>query len=184
MIEQQQNNVVRVFESAENPQIGRLFWQGVEYPCALGRGGIVSAVNKREGDGCTPAGIFPLRNAYYRNDKLERPDTQVQIHALTPTDGWCDDPSDKNYNCHVSLPYPTSAENLWRDDDCYDLLLTIGYNDQPVRPHKGSAVFVHVARPNLTPTRGCVALSETHLLEVLKTINSNTLIRIHLPPMA
>jgi L,D-peptidoglycan transpeptidase YkuD (ErfK/YbiS/YcfS/YnhG family) len=133
--------------------------------CALGPGGLSAA--KREGDGTTPIGYWPCRLLYYRPDRLAAPPTGLRTTALSPQDGWCDAPDDPRYNQPVQLPYPASAESLWREDGIYDLIVPLGYNDAPVMPHFGSAIFLHLARPGYPPTQGCVALALRDLLAFL-----------------
>jgi L,D-peptidoglycan transpeptidase YkuD (ErfK/YbiS/YcfS/YnhG family) len=67
---------------------------------------------------------------------------------------------------------------LWRDDNVYDLFAVVGYNDDPVVPGAGSAIFVHIARPGLTPTTGCVGLSVEDLVELLEYINPGALVTV------
>jgi L,D-peptidoglycan transpeptidase YkuD (ErfK/YbiS/YcfS/YnhG family) len=133
--------------------------------CALGRGGIRR--DKREGDGVTPIGSWPMRRLLYRPDRVARPETRLPISAIAEHDGWCDAPDDLNYNEPVLLPYAASAELLWRMDHVYDLIVPLGYNDAPVVAGAGSAIFLHVARPDYRPTEGCVALAVADLLMVL-----------------
>lgn len=135
-------------------------------PCALGRGGRSSG--KREGDGATPVGAFYCRRVYWRPDRLAVPATALACRALTPRDGWCDDPADPAYNHPVALPYPGRSEALWRADGVYDVIVPLGYNDAPVAPGRGSAIFLHVARPDFAPTEGCVALALADLLAFLR----------------
>lgn len=135
--------------------------------CALGHGGVIGARQKREGDGKTPAGRWPLRRLLFRADRLSRPPTRLDVRALRPNDAWCDAPEDANYNRPVEYPYPASVERLWRDDALYDLILVIGHNDAPVTPWAGSAIFVHLATADYAPTEGCVALGRDDLLAFL-----------------
>jgi L,D-peptidoglycan transpeptidase YkuD (ErfK/YbiS/YcfS/YnhG family) len=86
---------------------------------------------------------------------------------MGPNDGWCDAPADRSYNRPVTLPYPASAERLWRSDNVYDLIVVVGYNDAPVVPGAGSAIFLHVARPNYSPTAGCIAFRLQDLARIL-----------------
>lgn len=144
---------------------GRLAWAGRDVACTLGRSGISAA--KREGDGATPAGVFPLRRVFWRADRLAAPATRLPCTALRPQDGWCDWPADRLYNRHVMLPYPARHEELWRTDALYDVVVVIGHNDDPVVPGAGSAVFVHLARPDGGPTEGCVGLALGDLLDLL-----------------
>ncbi len=134
--------------------------------CAIGRGGV--RADKREGDGATPAGCWPLRRVLYRADRLVAPKTLLPVSEIRPEDAWCDDPGDARYNRHVVLPYAGHHERLWRDDDVYDVVVVMGHNDEPPRPGAGSAVFLHVARADFAPTEGCVALALEDLLTVLR----------------
>ena len=144
---------------------GHLGFGGARWRCALGRGGIVAG--KREGDGGTPVGRFPLRRLLYRPDRVAAPETRLPVRALTPTDGWCDDPGDPAYNRPVTLPFAASHETMWREDNIYDVVVVLGHNDDPPVAGRGSAIFLHVARPDYRPTEGCVALALDDLLAVL-----------------
>lgn len=147
---------------------GSLRHGGRVYRCALGKGGCKPEADKREGDGATPLGRYPLRHVLYRPDRLTgAPATKLPIRALTPADGWCDDPADSAYNRAITLPYAASHEKLWREDHVYDVIVTLGHNDDPPIPGMGSAIFLHVARPDYTGTEGCVALALPDLLELL-----------------
>ena len=127
--------------------------------CALGKNGVTPATEKREGDLASPAGVWPIRRLLYRPDKGPVPATALPAAAIAPEDGWCDAPDDAAYNRPVRLPYPASAERMWRDDHLYDLVLVLGHNDDPPVAGKGSAIFLHLAKPGYAPTEGCVALS-------------------------
>jgi L,D-peptidoglycan transpeptidase YkuD (ErfK/YbiS/YcfS/YnhG family) len=141
-------------------------WAGSRFRCAIGRGG--RRRDKREGDGATPVGSWPMRRLLYRADRLSLPRTALAVSAIGATDGWCDAPLDARYNRPVQLPYPASAETLWREDAAYDLIVPLGYNDAPVIAGAGSAIFLHVARADFRPTEGCVALALADLLTVLR----------------
>ena len=149
-----------------DPTTGELIAGPRRYRCALGKSGIVA--DKREGDGGTPVGRFPLRQVFYRPDRLAVPPvTALPVRAIAPTDGWCDAPDDPAYNRPVTLPYPASAETMWREDAVYDVVVVLGHNDDPPVPGRGSCIFLHVARPGYAPTEGCVALALPDLLAVL-----------------
>jgi L,D-peptidoglycan transpeptidase YkuD (ErfK/YbiS/YcfS/YnhG family) len=143
---------------------------GRMFKCALGRSGITH--DKREDDGATPAGTWPVRRLYYRADRLAPPETQLPIQAIREDDGWIDQPDHPGYNTRVTLPLPEgiSHERLWLDSHLYDLIVALGYNDDPPVPGKGSAIFMHVARPDYGPTAGCVALSLNDLQHVIKEL--------------
>lgn len=155
----------------------KLSFAGKEYRCAIGRNGF--AADKKEGDGCTPLGVFPLRECWYRADKIPAPQTSLPLRIIRQKDGWCDAPESLNYNKHVCLPYNFSHEKLWRDDEVYDLVMPIGYNDAPVISGKGSAIFLHIARNNYELTEGCIALKIEDLLELLPLLSPQTYIDIN-----
>lgn len=136
--------------------------------CALGPGGVVPAADKREGDGCSPLGVWPIRRVLYRPDRAPAPMTALTLVPITPQDGWCDAPEDAAYNRPVTLPYPASAERLWREDHVYDFIVVLGHNDDPPVPGLGSAIFLHLAKPGYAPTQGCVAVARGDMLDFLK----------------
>jgi L,D-peptidoglycan transpeptidase YkuD (ErfK/YbiS/YcfS/YnhG family) len=147
-------------------------------PCALGKGGQTRV--KREGDGASPRGSFRLRGGFYRPDRLgRRPATPLPLRPIRPDDGWCDDPRDRRYNQPLTLPAPgISAERLWRDDGLYDLVIDLDYNRGPIRRGRGSAIFLHVARPGFRPTEGCVALRRPDLVRLLRRLGPATRLTI------
>ena len=157
---------------------GRLSWPGGSTRAAVGRGGV--SASKREGDGATPAGTFLLLSILYRRDRLRAPACGVPVREIAPQDGWVDDPLDANYNRLVSLPYPASAEHLWRADAVYDLVVVIGYNVEPVVPGAGSAIFLHIARSDFSPTAGCVAIARDALIGLADQITPGSTITIRL----
>lgn len=145
-------------------RIGILAGRGLVTACALGKGGV--RTGKREGDGATPAGLWPVRRLHYRPGRLGPPRSRLAVRPTGPRDGWCDQPDHPAYNRRVRLPIAGSAERLQRPDRLYDLVIELGYNDSPPRPGAGSAIFMHVARPGLRPTAGCIAVP----LQVLRRI--------------
>jgi L,D-peptidoglycan transpeptidase YkuD (ErfK/YbiS/YcfS/YnhG family) len=166
--------VLRV--SAEKGSRARLLWQGGTLPCIVGRAGI--RVDKREGDGATPAGLFPLRRVLWRADRLPPPATGLALEPIRQSDGWCDDPADTAYNRPVTLPYPARHERLWRDDGLYDVIVVLGHNDDPVVVGAGSAVFLHVVAADGRPTAGCIAFTLPDLLGLLSACRPGDAIRI------
>lgn len=162
------------------PARGRLTAGGAAFPCALGPAGIVSA--KREGDGGTPRGALAVRRLWRRADRGPRPATGLAVRITRREDGWCDAPGHRRYNRPVSLPFSASHEAMWRDDGLYDLVAELGWNDRPPRPGRGSAIFLHAARPGFPPTAGCVALAPAVLRRLISRVGSATTVRIALPP--
>ncbi len=145
----------------------RLIWPGHDVACVIGRSGFCTKDKKREGDGATPKGQYFLRRVLYRQDRLVAPQTALPTRPLLPDDGWCDAPDDAGYNRPVRLPYPASTEEMFRQDHVYDLLVVLSHNDNPPVAGLGSAIFMHLVRPQKTPTQGCVALSEEDMRAVL-----------------
>jgi L,D-peptidoglycan transpeptidase YkuD (ErfK/YbiS/YcfS/YnhG family) len=159
-----------------SPQGPVLDWGAGPRRCAIGPAGIARKTG--EGDGITPAGTFALREVFWRADRLAGLKTVLPLWKLAPDDGWCDAPEDQNYNRLVKLPYSASAESLWRDDHLYDIVVVIGFNDDPVYAGKGSAIFLHLASPDYAPTAGCVALAEDDLRAALEQLEPGDKIRI------
>jgi len=139
---------------------------------ALGHGGL--KVLKREGDGGTPAGRWPVRYGLYRADRVPRPRAGLPVRPIGPRDGWCDDPADRNYNRLVRLPYRRSAETMMRTDRLYDVLLVLGYNERPRVRGRGSAIFAHLAHPGYAPTEGCIAFSRDDMAAVLAQVRTGS----------
>jgi L,D-peptidoglycan transpeptidase YkuD (ErfK/YbiS/YcfS/YnhG family) len=146
---------------------GRLRFQGESMRCALGKGGVLPAARKQEGDGATPAARLPLRRVLYRADRGPGPACAVAVEPLAPEDGWCDDPADRAYNRPIRLPFEARHEALWRADAVYDIIGILGWNDSPVERGRGSAIFLHLARPDFSPTEGCIALAPLDLRRLL-----------------
>lgn len=142
--------------------------------CALGRAGI--GIKRGEGDGVTPRGKFRLLGAMIRADRVSLRNAEIELTSILPTDGWCDAPGDRNYNRPVSLPYPASHEKLARDDHLYDVALVMDYNisQRVTAKGGGSAIFFHLARPDYSPTEGCVAVSRRDMMWLLPRIGPNT----------
>jgi L,D-peptidoglycan transpeptidase YkuD (ErfK/YbiS/YcfS/YnhG family) len=144
---------------------GFLSGPGLRFRAAYGRAGVTA--RKREGDGATPCGLLPLQRVLYRADRCKIPRCAVPLEPIGPDDGWCDDPADPAYNRAVRLPYKARAEALWREDSIYDITGVLGWNTGPVVPHRGSAIFLHLATTDYAPTDGCIALAQDDLLACL-----------------
>jgi L,D-peptidoglycan transpeptidase YkuD (ErfK/YbiS/YcfS/YnhG family) len=169
-------DLVRVHRTPLDPRKGRLVAGSLVIPCALGRSGATRA--KREGDGASPVGRFALIQAFYRADRGPRPRTGLTLRPLRPTDSWCDDPRDRRYNTLVPLPCPPSHEEMWRADHLYDVVVDIGWNRGPIVRGRGSAIFLHLARPGFAPTSGCVAVEGRVIRRLLERIGPRTRIEI------
>lgn len=122
-----------------------------------------------------------MRSVLYRPDREPPPLTALPCAPVAPDDGWCDAPEDSAYNRAVKHPYPASAERLWRDDHAYDLIVTLGFNDDPVAPGRGSAIFLHLAQPDWRATEGCVAIDRAAMLHVLAAAQPGDAVAILAP---
>lgn len=174
-------NDILVTAEKSGATTGTVRFGGRDYPCTLGRGGIVAAAVKREGDGATPAGRFPLREVYYRADRLACPVTKLSVLPLEKDFGWCEVSDHHDYNKLVRIPHPAMTDHMTRDDHIYDIVVVVGYNDAPVEPGKGSGIFIHLAQPDFSPTAGCVGLALEHLQEILLGLDPQSRITILQP---
>jgi L,D-peptidoglycan transpeptidase YkuD (ErfK/YbiS/YcfS/YnhG family) len=145
-------------------------------PVVLGRSGI--AADKREGDGATPRGRFRLVRLWWRADRLPRPMTRLPVRRIDPALAWCEDPLDRRYNRPFRRSANEPGDRLWRNDRLYDLVIEISHNTRPRVAGRGSAVFVHVARPDRSGTAGCVALAAKDLRRLLGRLGPGTWIDI------
>src|SRR5690348_9393389 len=158
------------------PSRGWLIAGPFALPVALGRGGVKA--NKREGDGATPRGAFRLKRLWWRADRHPRPRTRLPLRRIRPQDGWCENPRDRHYNQPVLVPKDSKADRLTRTDRLYDFIIELDHNTRPRIAGRGSAVFVHIARPGFAPTAGCVALTMPALRRLLAQVGPRTRIVI------
>ena len=171
-------SLIRVRARPGRRSHGVLIAGGRAIPVVLGRSGILA--NKREGDGATPRGSFRPLRLWWRADRGSRPRTHLPVRRIGPDLAWCEDPADRRYN----RPFPRSAnepgDRLWRDDGLYDFIIEIDHNTRPRVAGRGSAVFLHIARPDRGPTAGCVAMAANSLSRLLGLIGPKTRIIIQL----
>lgn len=165
-------HLVRVRAAAGHRTRGWLTAGAFRFPVALGRGGI--RADKREGDGATPAGRFRLKRLWWRADRGPRPRTLLPVRRIGPQDAWSEDPDDRNYNRPVRRPTAAPGDRLMRGDHLYDLVIEIDHNTRPRVAGRGSAVFIHLARPGFGPTAGCVAMKGDSLRRLLCRLDAGT----------
>ncbi len=158
------------------PTRGVLVAGQMALPVALGRTGIKA--NKREGDGATPRGAFRLKRLWWRADRHPRPPTMLPARRIKAADGWCEDPRDRHYNEPVTVAPQSNADRLARADGLYDFIVELDHNTRPRIAGRGSAVFIHVARPGFAPTAGCVALKAGALRRLLARVGPRTKIMV------
>jgi L,D-peptidoglycan transpeptidase YkuD (ErfK/YbiS/YcfS/YnhG family) len=145
-------------------------------PVALGRGGVIA--NKREGDGGTPKGTFRPRQLWWRADRSPRPQTFLPVRPIRAEDAWCEEPANRHYNQPFKLGYHDSGDRLRREDHLYDFIIEIDHNTSPRIAGRGSAVFLHLARADFSPTAGCVSMKKPAMLRLLRQIGPDTKIII------
>jgi L,D-peptidoglycan transpeptidase YkuD (ErfK/YbiS/YcfS/YnhG family) len=155
---------------------GRFHAGPVVVRCAIGRRGIRQ--DKREGDRATPAGAFRLPGGFFRADWVLRKAWVTPMRPVRPSEGWCDDPESALYNRRVLLPCRASHEKLWREDRLYDLVIVLDYNIHPRRKNRGSAIFLHCARPDFAPTGGCIALRLDDLRRLLPRLAKKVVLTV------
>jgi len=177
-----EHDVLTVQADSADTSLGWAALGDRRWRCTVGAGGVRE--DKVEGDAATPAGMFPLRRIYFRNDRLVLPKVGLPARPINEHDGWCDDPRSSTYNRLVHIPNEWSHEKMWRDDGLYDLVVVVGYNDDPPEGEWGSAIFLHVARADYAPTRGCVALARDDLLELVTLIGPETRLNVLSIPAA
>ena len=157
---------------------GTLSAFGTMIAASFGRSGAIAAADKREGDGATPLGVWPIRAALLRPDRIAEPATRLPWRWLRAGDGWSDDAADPAYNRPVCHPHCFGAEQLWRDDHAYDVIIVLGHNDSPPRAGLGSAIFLHCSQPDRRPTEGCVAIDRPLLAAWLDQLAPGDVLRI------
>ena len=157
---------------------GRLHAGDRTIPCSIGKGGLIAAADKKEGDGASPIGIWPIRGLLVRPDRVALPEgVQLPWRWLRPSDGWSDGVDDPAYNRLVRHPHGFPAETLWREDELYDVIVVLGHNDAPVVPGAGSAIFWHCWRDGAA-TEGCVAIAKAEMLALLPRLASGDALEI------
>jgi L,D-peptidoglycan transpeptidase YkuD (ErfK/YbiS/YcfS/YnhG family) len=145
-------------------------FRGRHFPCSVGRGGVLPAKSKREGDGGTPDGVHGLVGLLFRPDRLGRHQVPAWAVPIGPGDLWSDDVKDADYNLMVRAPHGFSHERLRRADPLYDIVLVTDFNWPRAERGRGSCIFIHVWRGPRVPTAGCVAFEKTDLLWIAQRL--------------
>tara|TARA_B110001452_G_C15151523_1_gene400761 strand:- start:397 stop:888 length:492 start_codon:yes stop_codon:yes gene_type:complete len=153
-----------------------LYFDQYKIKCSVGKRGITS--KKIEGDNKTPRGIFGLKSILYRKDRVLKIKTSLSKIIIKKNMGWCDDSKSRHYNQMIKFPFYSGAEKLWLNENIYDVIIIINYNLEPIKKNKGSAIFLHIAKYNYKPTRGCIAIAKKDIMMLIKKINKKTKIII------
>jgi L,D-peptidoglycan transpeptidase YkuD (ErfK/YbiS/YcfS/YnhG family) len=177
MIPRKSVSLIRVHRYPSARSRGVLVAGRLTIPVVLGRAGI--RADKREGDGATPRGRFRLVRLWWRADRLVRPRTRLPVTRILPDLAWSENPRDRRYNQPFRRSANEPGDRLWRDDHLYDLIIELDHNTSPRIAGRGSAIFLHLARPDRTPTAGCIAFAPKDLNRLLTRLGPNTRIHIH-----
>ena len=153
-----------------------LIYNNYKVKCALGKRGIGN--KKKEGDLITPKGSFKINGILYRPDKVKNLITKLRKKTINKKMGWCDDPKSKKYNQLIKLPFKFNFEKLYRNDDIYDIIFVLSFNTNPIIKNKGSAIFIHIAKRNYSPTKGCIAIKKVDIKKLAREINRKTIVKI------
>ena len=150
----------------------KIYFGDYKVKCAIGKRGI--SFKKKEGDGFTPKGSFRFKYLFYRKDRVLKIKSFLKKIVIKKNMGWCDDPKSNYYNKLIKFPFRSNAEKLYKKENIYDIILVINYNINPIIKGKGSAIFLHIAKKNYKPTKGCVAISKRDMYLLLNFINKRT----------
>lgn len=145
---------------------------GRQMPVSFGRGGV--RVEKREGDGATPAGRHRIIGLFFRPDRIAAHELPPWAVPIGLQDRWCDAPDHPLYNHLTVKPFGPSQERLRRADPLYDLILPLDWNWPVAVPGMGSAIFLHQWRRPGYPTAGCLAFARRDLFFIARTAAPGT----------
>lgn len=148
----------------------------------IGKNGLTN--NKKEGDLCTPIGLYNLGFAFGTLDN----NFDYPYYKINDNHYWVSDSKSKYYNEWVEItkekkafPYSymnTEEEIIWKDaehlidyKERYELAFVIEYNINPKKESRGSAIFFHVKNKGLTA--GCVATTKENLLYIINWLGKD-----------
>ncbi len=147
----------------------KIYYLDYSAKCAVGKRGI--SLRKVEGDKKTPAGKFKFKYILYRKDRVSEIKSKLKKIPIKKNMGWCDDINSKFYNKLIKFPFSMKAEKLYLKKHIYDIILVTNYNTNPIKKNKGSAIFVHLATKDFSPTKGCIAIKLIDMKKIIKKIN-------------
>ena len=132
------------------------------FPGVIGKKGLAPLGTKKEGDLKTPAGLYPIGEAFGSNPLVLKMDYKY----ITVDDKFIDDVTSPHYNTWVRGKTDAKSYEPMLIDQ-YKMGLVINYNMNPTVTGAGSAIFMHLWGSLNTPTVGCVATDEQHLSALL-----------------
>ena len=154
-----------------------LYFNKYKIKCSIGKRGIT--IKKLEGDNKTPAGVFKFKSLMYRQDRIPKIKSRLKKIIIKKNMGWCDDSNSKHYNKLIKFPFNFRAERLWLNKNIYDVIIVINFNMKPIIKKKGSAIFLHIAKKNYMPTKGCIAISKKNMKLLISKIDIKTKLKIY-----
>ena len=143
-------------------------WQ-INYCTYAGYGKNGLSAERVEGDKTTPIGSFPLLTAF---GKAENPGTQMGYQVVTPHSYWTD--AD---NAWVESKTRLEGEHL-NDYYQYKYAMAIGFNLNPMVSGKGGAIFLHCKSKDRWYTAGCVSVTESSMVRLLRLTHDGAYIII------
>jgi L,D-peptidoglycan transpeptidase YkuD (ErfK/YbiS/YcfS/YnhG family) len=141
---------------------------GQPYAARVGRNGVKA--NRREGDGTTPIGTFPIGRTMYGT--APNPGVRFPYQRLRCGDWWNEDARSPTYNtfvhvpCGSTPPFRTTTPGMWQQPRPFPHLAVVEFNMHPIVPGRGSGIFLHAETGG--PTNGCISLRRDHLVTVLR----------------
>ena len=162
-------------------------WRAIDQPgpVVVGRTGLAWGVgfdgvssegpHKREGDGKSPAGIFPLDTLFGFAPANSTSDLRLPYVQLLPTTDCVDDTASAHYNTVVDKASTTlvdwsSAEHM-RQVGQYEVGVIVGYNAMPPVKGRGSCIFLHIWAGPGSHTAGCTAFAEPKVREMMSWLD-------------
>lgn len=156
---------------------------GAEFPVVVGRTGLAWGQDsaperatgfKKEGDGKSPAGMFPLTRVFgtaVKPEQLTFP--YVRLESQTEC---VDDVNSTHYNKIVGRSQVgnfdwKSSEKMLAIGPPYELGVFVAYNSYPVVRGNGSCIFLHIWKDAATPTAGCTAMERADLERIVSWID-------------
>jgi len=172
---------VRVRSGGEACHRGTLSIGDWETPCVVGEGGLVAASLKREGDKCTPIGVFPLRYGLFDSGAVPDFGRGLAFPFVPASADMIWEEEGENYNRLVRVAAkdrPDERLTRKRDEPLFDVIVPIGFNDAVPEAGRGSALFIHAARADMRGTAGCVAVPRDQILELARRLVPGMMIDI------
>ena len=126
--------------------------------------------HKHEGDGRSPAGVFPLDTAFGFAPADSAHWVRLPYVQLTPGSDCVDDTLSVHYNTVVdrsAVPLDWASAEHMKQIAQYRIGVIVGYNAAPPTRGRGSCIFLHIWGGPRSTTAGCTALDAQELAGVM-----------------